>query len=1107
MERSKVILWVTVAAAAGLIVWWVGFHDGLSPLPLATAKGQESVVSAPDSGSETGQPSRASGPEATQDANRPAKGASLAGREANQPRPVPVSTKPAAAAAPDAPGQTDKPVTVGPPAGRLSQGKPGAPQQPESEPDPPKVREDPNDPLEAVNLKDVEMKSIIEKIAQWTGKTVIPSDDAMKQKITIYAPEKLPRSKALLKIYSALRIKGFTPEEVDDTIFLKPLEEVKLGTYPVVGPDQPLAAIENPSQIVQKIFKLMNYPPSQMVQIIQPLVSEYGFVSADETTSTLLVIDAVGNLLRIKDIIDEFDVPGAGQTVTEVFEIRHGDPGEFVQVLRMLMGESADGRGRSSYSRTRPSFSPVSRSSSPPSRGSSGGPAKTATVVTIGAGETPIVLIPEPKHKWIIARGSTEDVKQIGEWIEKLDLADTAQSECETIQIVYADVREVAQRIQTALQGMPGNQITPNVMIQPLEQSRQILIFGRPELRAMVKKLIAEVDMPAGQFVTEDFDLEHADPDQIKANLEGLYETESGSMFSSSYRGYRSRNVQPGETVKVVSYPAMGKVTVVASPENMDKIRKQIKDWDVALDIDQVKPRIIELQNSDPVKMAELLTKLFSEGSDSSNNSFIRMIFYGDQADRKKKIVGPLYGQLTFEEVPGTKKIIVISKIPEAYDIIEQLVLDLDRQEMAEIPKVVQLKYADPEDLAERLNAMFNEPGTAARIRRTATGLGNYSMDNGTTGGSRSPGVNLTGSGGVGGGGNNNNAANNPGEYTPWWSQGARRSLDEEPLSNVIGRVRFIPDPRSKSILVLSPPEYHNDIERMIRDLDIPGMQVMIKATVVEVDHSALTSLGLELASDPAAFGPPQENSVTAIGALSTLSTGGSATFNEASPVGATGTGTIVGTQAAVYALIDFLVKHLNAKILNEQTLWTEDNAEASFFKGSQVAFQTNTSIVSSTLAQSSYSFEKVGMTLAVRPSITPEKNVDMIVNILLSQLTGDIVNQQPVRTYMETKTNMIVRDSETLMLGGILFQEKNKIKRKIPLLGDVPLVGGLFQHNDVKLSNNEMIIFITPFVISDGQMSEEGKATLEKSKERLNRTRDELDAATEQLKEKLENN
>ena len=154
----------------------------------------------------------------------------------------------------------------------------------------------------------------------------------------------------------------------------------------------------------------------------------------------------------------------------------------------------------------------------------------------------------------------------------------------------------------------------------------------------------------------------------------------------------------------------------------------------------------------------------------------------------------------------------------------------------------------------------------------------------------------------------------------------------------------------------------------------------------------------------------------------------------------------------------------------------------------SKVAFLANTSIVEQHgLAQSSYTFEKVGMTLAVRPSITPEKNVDMIVNILMSQLTGDLVNAQPVRTQMETKTNMIVHDSETLMLGGILFQEKKQDQAQVAPAGrsSVDRLAVPAQQR-AKVSNNEMIVFITPFVISGAEMSDEAKATLLKSKERL---------------------
>ncbi len=872
-------------------------------------------------------------------------------------------------------------------------------------------------------------------------------------------------------------MKGFTPEEVDDTIFLKPLSEAKLGVHPIVPPGQPLAAFENPDQVVQKLFKLANYPPAQMGEVVRPLVSEYGHVSADETTGTLLVIDTVGNLMRIENIIAQFDIPDAGnKMITEIFEIRSGDPTEMVQLLRLLLGGSADGR------RGQPLRS--SGTSSRPASQSSGG-GKSATSVVIAAGDTPIILIPEPKRKWIIARGSSESIKQIGEWIEKMDREQTIAPEYETVSIVYADADEVARRIQQSLQEMPGTELRPNVLVQALSQTRQIMIFGRADLREMVKKLIAEVDVIPGQFLTEVFPLEHADPDQIKTNLEGLYESQSGSSYSYGYRSSRYRNIQPSETVKVISYPSMGQVTVIASAENMEKIRKQIKEWDVPLDVEQVKPRIIELKNSDPVQMATLLRKLFSEESDSTRSLF-RMIFWGDEMDRKQKIVGPLYGQLTFEDVPGTKKIIVISKIPQAYAVIEQLIRDLDRQEMAEIPHVVQIKYADTEDLAERLNAMFNEPGTNARIRRTTQGIGQYSMDD-------SQGTQNQGNARNNSPNSSSNSQSNANEYTPWWSTGGgRRTTDEEPISNVIGRVRFVPDPRSKSILVLAPPEFQSSIEETIRNLDVPGKQVMVKAVVVEVDHQDLTSLGLQLSSNPAEVFSVGENAVTALSELTYLQERGSATLR-------------VGT--SITTLLDFLVKKVDAQILNQQSLWTEDNEEASFFKGQMVAFQTNasTSETGGRVTQS-FEYQKVGMTLAVRPSITPEKNVDMIVTVLLSDLTGDSINGQPVRRVMESTTNMIVQDGQTLMLGGILFQTDTKIVKKVPLFGDLPLVGGAFRHNDVTKANNELIVFITPYVMDDGEeMSADTAAQVEEPKRKLETIRSELNQMSEELEESLE--
>jgi type II secretory pathway component GspD/PulD (secretin) len=605
-----------------------------------------------------------------------------------------------------------------------------------------------------------------------------------------------------------------------------------------------------------------------MSQIVGPLLSETGYISADETTGNLVVMDTVENLMRIEMIIREFDVPEAEQTVTEIFEIRYSDPSEIVQLLRMLItgetGTSTRSLGRSSgYGRSssygRSSYSSRAYMTSRYGGGSRSG---SSAPVMIGPSQQPVALIPEPKRKWIIARASAEDMKRIGEWIEKLDQPDPVKKEYETVSIGYADVSEVADRLNEALQQMPGTELQASVLIQPLERARQIVIFGRADMREMVKKLIAEVDIPAGLFKTQVFKLKYADPDQIKENIEGLYEQTAGSFRSYGWSTYSSRNVESQDTVKVISFPTMNQVTVIASPENILKIAEQIKEWDVPLDVEQVKPLIIELRNSDPVQMANLLKTLFSE--ETERMSFWDLYF--GEGDTKQKIVGPLYGQLTFEEVPGTKKIIVISKIPEAYKVIKELILDLDREEMGEVPKVLQLKYADPEDLSERLNAMFVEAGQTARIRLTAQGLSTASeMDDSDSSSSGSS-------------SNQTDSQSESNTYTPPWSgSGARSSIDEElPISNVIGRIRFVPDPHTKSIMTLAPPEFMDEIEELIAQLDVPGKQVMIEAIIVEIEHSKVTSLGVQLATNPNAFGTLGENAMTALGNLTHLGIHGS---------------------------------------------------------------------------------------------------------------------------------------------------------------------------------------------------------------------------------------
>lgn len=710
--------------------------------------------------------------------------------------------------------------------------------------------------------------------------------------------------------------------------------------------------------------------------------------------------------------------------------------------------------------------------------------------VVVGTDDAQITLIPYPEKNWIIARAPAEVLKQIEEWIIKLDLKETAGQAYDTITVRYVDVDEVASRLNEVMTEI-NVEIQKNIVIQPLVQSRQLLVFGKEEYREMVKKLVNEIDLPSNQLQRRTFRLKNADPEDIKEKLDELYSmTGTSTGTTRTIRTTISRTSSTGasalsaDTVIVTTYPSLRQVVVLASPDNLVQIQKQIEEWDIPIDPEALKPRIIELKNVDPAQMADLLTTLFSESSSSSrtttNTRTMLSAMYGSTATNAERIIGPLYGQLTFADVPGTKKIIVISNIPEAYEVVEALIKDLDEEEMAEVPTVVELKFADPERLCEVLNAMFCEAGSSVEILRSASGLGEYSMDESSS----------------------STTDTNQDGYSPWWSSAGARTTttdEERPISNVIGKIRFVPETRTKSVLILSPPEFIPKIEELIARLDVPGKQVLIKAVIVEVDHQDVTSLGVQLASNQNAFGALNENAILAVNAFEQLDQHGSAVFGAAGTSGTEVTNTL---SSDVYGLLDFLQKKVNAKILNQQTLWTEDNEEASFFKGDRVAFYTAATTGTGTSTQN-FEFQRVGMNLAVRPSITPTKDVDMIINIIISQLSTEEENGQPVRTEMETQTNMIIGDGETLMLGGILFQQDSVIKRGIPGLSDIPLLGALFSHEEKTIANNELLVFITPYVINDaGENTPETQEQIDIPKEKLEQIRKELNTSMEGFKE-----
>ncbi|MBN1126855.1 MAG: hypothetical protein JXA82_17750, partial [Sedimentisphaerales bacterium] len=428
------------------------------------------------------------------------------------------------------------------------------------------------EPEESINLNNVEMRIIIQKLGDWTGKPIIPTtDEVLQKRITIYASQRVPRSRALSLVYAALRARGVIAEHAEDKIFLKPIAEARQGYVPTLGPDDALARIEDKNMIVEKFFRLKSYDATRLSQIITPLIAEYGHVTALANTNDVVVIDTVENLMRIERIVRQLDIAESEQIVEQIFEIKNGDPAEIVQLLQIILSGGTQSSGGGSSRSGRSSDNERSRLERSRSDERSGGSVNPASTVTIST-EIPIRLIPMPKQNWIIARASERDMDLIESWIKKLDISQSMEQGQTVIAVRYVDPREVARAVQNALEDMPGTQFEASIVVEALTQSKQIVVWGSEENRKMVERLVAEIDLPSKDiFIERTFKLKYADPDQIKENIDGLYGDLTSSSSRNRYNPYSfySSSSSEEDTVKVIAYSTLSQVTVIASEKNM----------------------------------------------------------------------------------------------------------------------------------------------------------------------------------------------------------------------------------------------------------------------------------------------------------------------------------------------------------------------------------------------------------------------------------------------------------------------------------------------------------------------------------------------------------
>lgn len=321
--------------------------------------------------------------------------------------------------------------------------------------------------------------------------------------------------------------------------------------------------------------------------------------------------------------------------------------------------------------------------------------------------------------------------------------------------------------------------------------------------------------------------------------------------------------------------------------------------------------------------------------------------------------------------------------------------------------------------------------------------------------------------------------------------QGSGQSGGQNSTRILSPRGSVIYETRTNQLFVTDIPSKLEEVQGMIAKIDIPVRQVLIEARIVEADDKFGRSLGVKLGSQDLRGiqgGIPGYNvggnnyitlggNYTAVGAQTNQGPaqlyGNSQFVNLPANVSSD---TFGGGNAASFALSlfsasanRFLNLELSAleadgkgKIVSSPRVITADQVKALIEQGEELPYQVATSS-----GATSIQFKKAVLKLEVVPQITPEGNVILDVDVNKDS-RGTLTPQGYAINNKHVRTQVLVENGGTVVIGGIYTQEERDDIAKVPLLGDVPVMGNLFKSKSRVATKTELLIFLTPKVISD---------------------------------------
>ena len=466
----------------------------------------------------------------------------------------------------------------------------------------------------------------------------------------------------------------------------------------------------------------------------------------------------------------------------------------------------------------------------------------------------------------------------------------------------------------------------------------------------------------------------------------------------------------------VIAYPATNLLIVTDVLSNINRLLRIIKEIDVEENVSEI--TVIPIENAIATEVAKTLDTIF-QGTTTRRPTTTRTTRRRTPAAAAAQEAGPALGEVTIIADERTNSLIVIASVYDT-EKVKGLVALLDK----EIPRgsgninVYYLQHADSEELAKVLTALPEKTDEAAQ-------------------------------------------------------KGKAPTISKE--------VQIVADKATNSLVITANKADYAVLEEVIKKLDIPRRMVYLEALIMEVNTDKDFEVGVEW------VGASKQN---IIGSDEGLVYGGYRAGDSSNLPDPTDPSLPKGFSMGVFsepieingqlfpslgAIMSAFKRDDDVHIISTPQILTTDNEEAEIKVGENVPYITSQNTTSANQDYTNYEYKDVGVTLKITPQINQENVVRLEVYVEVIKLKNESValaTNTPTTFKRTAQTTVIVQDNNTLVLGGIIGDDIQDNINKIPLLGDIPVLGWLFKTQSQSVNRVNLYIFLTPRIIRNpGEM------------------------------------